>query len=77
MDIFIWIYIIYILYLDIYLDIFGYIFIWIAQLVSILLIRWIVIYPADSAVHRLNNPGYRKKPIGFMIISRWLALTML
>ena len=30
---------------------------WIAQLVSLILIRWIVIYPVDSAIQRLNNRG--------------------
>ena len=30
---------------------------WMAQLVSIILIRWIVIYPVDSAIQRLNNRG--------------------
>ena len=29
----------------------------IAQLVSLILIRWIVIYPVDSAIQRLNNRG--------------------
>ena len=29
----------------------------IAQLVSLILIRWIVIYPVDSAIQRLNNWG--------------------
>ena len=28
---------------------------WIAQLVSLTLNRWIVIYPVDSAIQRLNN----------------------
>ena len=28
---------------------------WIAQLVSVTLNRWIVIYPVDSAIQRLNN----------------------
>ena len=27
------------------------------QLVSLILIRWIVIYPVDSAIQRLNNRG--------------------
>ena len=27
------------------------------QLILIALIRWIVIYPADSAIHPLNNWG--------------------
>ena len=27
------------------------------QLVSLILIRWIVIYPMDSAIQRLNNRG--------------------
>ena len=30
---------------------------WIAQLVSLILIRWIVIYPVDSTIQRLNNRG--------------------
>ena len=30
---------------------------WIAQLVSLILICWIVIYPVDSAIQRLNNQG--------------------
>ena len=30
---------------------------WIAQLVFVLLIRWIAIYPVDSAIHVLNNQG--------------------
>ena len=30
---------------------------WIAQLVSIILIRWIVIFLLDSVIQRLNNPG--------------------
>ena len=30
---------------------------WIAQLVSIIRIRWIVIYPVDSAIQLLNNWG--------------------
>ena len=30
---------------------------WIAQLVPVVLIRWIVIYPVDSAIQRLSNPG--------------------
>ena len=28
---------------------------WIAQLVSLALIRWIVIYPVNSAIQLLNN----------------------
>ena len=36
----------------------GYISIqWIAQLVSLILIHWIVIYPVDSVVQPLNNRG--------------------
>ena len=31
--------------------------IWIAQLVSLILIRWIVIYPVDSGIQPLNNRG--------------------
>ena len=30
---------------------------WITQLVLPVFIRWIVIYPVDSAIHRLNNWG--------------------
>ena len=30
---------------------------WISQLVSLILIHWIVIYPVDSAIQRLNVPG--------------------
>ena len=30
---------------------------WIAQLVSLILICWIVIYLVDSAIQRFNNPG--------------------
>ena len=30
---------------------------WITQLVSLILIYWIVIYPVDSAIQRLNNWG--------------------
>ena len=30
---------------------------WISQLVSLILIYWIVIYPVDSAIQRLNVPG--------------------
>ena len=30
---------------------------WIVQLVSLILIHWIVIYPMDSAIQRLNNWG--------------------
>ena len=30
---------------------------WIAQLVSLILIRWIVIYPVDNAIQRLNYWG--------------------
>ena len=30
---------------------------WIVQLFSPILIRWIVIYPVDSAIRRLNNRG--------------------
>ena len=34
----------------------GYISVyWIVQLISLILIRWIVIYPVDSAIQRLNN----------------------
>ena len=30
---------------------------WIIQLVLLFFIRWIVIYPVDSTIHRLNNWG--------------------
>ena len=30
---------------------------WILQLVSSIVIRWIAIYPVDSAIQRLNNRG--------------------
>ena len=30
---------------------------WITQLVLLVFIRWIVIYPVESAIHRLNNWG--------------------
>ena len=30
---------------------------WIVQSVSLILIRWILIYPMDSAIRRLNNRG--------------------
>ena len=30
---------------------------WIVQLVFLILIRWIVIYPVDSTIERLNNRG--------------------
>ena len=30
---------------------------WIIQLVSLILIHWIAIYPVDSAIHLLNNWG--------------------
>ena len=34
-----------------------YLYVWIAQLVSLILIHWIVIYPVDSAIQLLNNWG--------------------
>ena len=30
---------------------------WIVQLVSLILVHWIVIYPMDSAIQLLNNWG--------------------
>ena len=36
---------------------------WILQLVLLLLIQWIAIYPVDSAIHRLNNWGQMDKKI--------------
>ena len=38
---------------------------WILQLVSLLLIQWIAIYPVDSAIHRLNNWGQMDKKMLF------------
>ena len=35
----------------------NYHILWIVQLVSLVLIRWIVIYPVDSAIQLLNNWG--------------------
>ena len=32
-----------------------------AILISVILFRWIVIYPVDSAIQRLNNLGQDKK----------------
>ena len=41
----------------------GYVadYYWIAQLVSLILIHWIVIYLVDSAIQRLNNQGQLDK----------------
>ena len=36
---------------------------WIVQLVSLILIHLIVIYPMDSAIQRLNNPGLMGKAL--------------
>ena len=36
----------------------------IAQLVFLILIPWIVIYPVDSAIQRLNNRDQSKKYAG-------------
>ena len=30
---------------------------WIMQLIPVILIHWIVIYPVDSTIQHLNNPG--------------------
>ena len=42
---------------------------WIAQLVSPIFIRWIVIYPVNSAIQRFNNPGedYNLNPLVFVL----------
>ena len=36
---------------------------WITQLVSQVLIRWIVTYPVDSAIQRLNNRDLMEKAL--------------
>ena len=41
---------------------------WIAQLVSVTLNRWIVIYPVDSAIQRLNNWSWAIYLINFLRI---------
>ena len=40
------------------------------QLVSLILIHWIVIYPLDSAIQRLNNRGQNYRVIFVQTISR-------
>ena len=59
---------------------------WITQLVSQILIRWIVIYPVDGAIQRLNsrsqgpvvrtpvwaNPGFNFNPGFFSFLSKAL-----
>ena len=40
---------------------------WIAQLVSLTLIRWIVIYPVDSVIQLLNNWGLKDRISRFFI----------
>ena len=32
-------------------------------MISVILIRWIVIYPVDSAIQRLNNRGLKNKKL--------------
>ena len=47
---------------------------WTVQSVFLILFRWIVIYPMDSAIQRLNkqgqvyNPGMDKHPIQWGIV---------
>ena len=36
---------------------------WITQLILIALIRWIMVYPVDSAIHPLNNWGLEARDI--------------
>ena len=47
---------------------------WIAQLVSLILTHWIVIYPVDSAIQLLNNWGL--VDIGFpnILDIRWIVI---
>ena len=40
---------------------------WIAQLVSLTLIRWIVIYPVDSVIQLLKNWGLKDRISRFFI----------
>ena len=52
----------------------GSIFIqWIIQLVSLKLIHWIVIYPVDSAIQRLNNRGQGLKRMLLLLVSVRIA----
>ena len=43
----------------------------ITQLVSLILIRRIVIYPVDSAIQRLNNRGQKSPRNDLMVILKW------
>ena len=36
---------------------------WIAQLVSLILIHWIVVFPMDSAIQLFNNWGLKDRKI--------------
>ena len=40
---------------------------WITQLVSVILIHWIAIYPVDSAIQLLNNQGMIFEGKGWVI----------
>ena len=44
---------------------------WIVQLVSPILIRWIVIYPVDSTIRRLNNWGLTVLYVPFRQLWNW------
>ena len=51
---------------------------WTVKLVSQILIRWIVIYPVDSAIRRLNNRGlntWNKLSRGKCFMSRNVQIT--
>ena len=43
---------------------------WITQLVLLLFIRWIVIYPVDSVIHLLNNRGLICSDIAYRCFAR-------
>ena len=46
-----------------------------AQLVSLKLIRWIVIYPVGSAIQLLNNRGQKISVLFLLIIEKPLLST--
>ena len=50
---------------------------WIAQLVSVTLNRWIVIYPVDSAIQRLNNWSLAIYLINFLRIFLLLSIPVM
>ena len=45
---------------------------WITQLVLLVFIRWIVIYPVDSVIYLLNNRGQKIKLSCCVVVSRLL-----